>query len=50
VSAASLSIGVTCGLCGADLGDQSRPGDGLALFVEHANLVHADVRVVGGSL
>lgn len=31
----SLTVGVTCGACGADLGDQGKPGDGLALFRAH---------------
>lgn len=31
----STSIGVHCGACGADLGDQYKPGDGAALFEAH---------------
>jgi len=33
--AQSLSVGVTCGACGAGLGDQHRPGDGFRLFQAH---------------
>jgi hypothetical protein len=30
-----MSASVTCGACGAYLGEQHRPLDGLALFVAH---------------
>lgn len=35
--AMSASVGVTCGACGAEIGDQFRPGDAVGLLSAHIN-------------
>lgn len=36
----SDSVAVTCGMCHTVIGDQFKPGDGVALFREHLAAVH----------
>lgn len=37
------SVGVQCSHCGADIGDQHKPGDGLRLFKAHLAAEHPEV-------
>lgn len=41
----SASVGVTCGICRQDIGDQFYPGDGYNLFVAHLAEFHPSVEV-----
>lgn len=36
----SKSVGVTCGMCNQELGDQFKPGDGAELFRAHLEVAH----------
>lgn len=38
--ARSKSVGVECGICHEDIGDQFKPGDGYDLFRAHMEVAH----------